>query len=135
MDIEEQFEDLIELGEKVDTKEERVALLDKVKTWLKKYKYQLGIGFILIALIAFVNEKKAEIQESLTETKIVEKIVYKDRVINMDNFKCADLSKMYSIADKVVVYKKDKYRKLAKGLSLEDGYELYITEYKPLKGK
>lgn len=129
-ELEEEFKELLE-----DKKEEVVSYKDRAIAAIKKHKYQLGIGFILIALISFVNEKKADIQKSLTETKIVEKIVYKDRVINMDNFKCADLSKMYSIADKVVVYKKDKYRKLAKGLSLEDGYELYITEYKPLKGK
>lgn len=132
MDLEEEIE---KLKEQYDTKEERVAYKDRAITAIKKHKYQIGIGFLLIALVAFANEKKADIQESLTKTVQVEKIVYKDRVINMGDFKCADLSKMYSIADKVVVYKKDKYRKLAKGLSLEDGYELYITEYKPLKGK
>lgn len=133
MGIEEQYEELLK---EVDTQEERASLVTRAKDALVKHRYQILIGVIVIGVMATIVNKKDQLKESLTETKIVEKIVYRDRVVYIDNKMCIDLSKMYSIKKakdgKIVDYNKSKYKKTAKGLTTHDGIEIYVTKYDPL---
>mgnify|MGYP005996448227 CR=1 FL=1 len=118
--IPDELEEMIEV-KKVTYKERAKKVLDGAY----KYRYVIAGVLIIAALGNVANYKKKEIKEALTETK--------DRVIFIDNMMCSDLSKMYTIANKEVTYKKLPHNKLAKGISLEDGTEVYITKYTPIK--
>lgn len=118
--------------------EEQIKWLDKAKQYAIKNKIVIVLSVALV--LAIGSKINVEVTNFKTITKEVEKMVEKPVAINTvskygNSFICVDTSKMYTIKKEVVKPKGVEKTKHARGLELENGYSLYITEFTPLDSK